>query len=127
MPPAPPYMTPGTVGWHELVATDWAPMFDLYADLFGWEKDAAMDMGGQGTYQLVKMGDGVLGAMMTAQPPQPTGWSFYFAVENIDAAKARLEGAGGTTIMGPVEVPGPVWILLATDPQGGAFGVTAAT
>jgi uncharacterized protein len=122
-PPELAYMTPGTVGWHELSAKDWEPMFDFYAGLFGWEKDTPMDMGGQGVYQLVKMNDAVVGAMLTSPGPQPTGWAYYFAVDDIDAAKDRLEAAGGTVAMGPTEVPGPVWIIIATDPQGGGFAL----
>ena len=36
---------PGHVGWHELQAADWQTAFAFYADLFGWTKDEAIDMG----------------------------------------------------------------------------------
>ena len=34
------------------------------------------------------------------------GWSFYFRVPEIDAAKAKVESGGGTVHAGPMEVPG---------------------
>ena len=120
------YMTPGTAGWHELVATDWPAVFPFYERLFGWKKLEAMDMGPAGTYQLLGIGGREAGAMMSAQQGQPTGWTYYFAVDDIDTAKTRLEGAGGSVRMGPIEVPGPMWIVLATDPQGGPFALVGS-
>lgn len=122
-PPELPYMTPGTVGWHELAAREWEPAFAFYAGLFGWEQDQAMAMPGDATYQILRIGGAATGAMMDAQDGQEPGWRYYFAVEDIDAALARVEAAGGAVLMGPVEVPGPVWIILATDPQGVAFAL----
>ncbi len=47
----PEQVAPGRVGWHELLAAD-REAFAFYADLFGWEKTDAMDMGAMGIYQL---------------------------------------------------------------------------
>ena len=44
---------------------------------------------------------------------------------DIDAAKARLEEAGGTVLMGPHEVPGGQWVIQAKDPQGAIFALIA--
>ena len=122
--PAPdlPYMTPGSMGWHQLNAKDWEAVFPFYQRLFGWEKAEAVDMGGW-TYQLLTIAGAVTGAMMTAHQDQAIGWDFYFAVDDIDAAKGRLEDTGGQVLMGPMEVPGPMWILVAQDPQGGPFAL----
>ena len=48
--------TPGRIGWHELLATDWQKAFTFYSDLFGWQKGEAHDMGPMGTYQLFSAG-----------------------------------------------------------------------
>ena len=56
---------PGIVGWHELYAVDGEKAFDFYADLFGWTKDEAMDMGAMGVYQLFAAGGPPIGGMMT--------------------------------------------------------------
>jgi hypothetical protein len=43
--------TPGHVGWHELHADNLESSFAFYADLFGWTKAEAVDMGPMGIYQ----------------------------------------------------------------------------
>ena len=127
-PPMPPAEAPGTIGWHELRATDGAAVFDFYATLFGWTKGEAMDMGPMGTYQLFEI-DGVpSGAVMTKEPDAPMpGWRYYFRVDAIDAAVARVTRLGGTVTMGPAEVPGGLWVAQARDPQGAVFAMMSAT
>jgi hypothetical protein len=64
--------------------------------------------------------------MMTrpADCPRPF-WNFYFNVEAIDAAKARVEAAGGEIATGPMEVPTGQWIVQCRDPQGVFFSLVA--
>jgi predicted enzyme related to lactoylglutathione lyase len=62
-----------------------------------------------------------IGAMMTAGAGWPTRWTYYFNVPSIDAAKERIEHAGGTVTMGPHEVAGGMQIIMGTDPQSAAF------
>ena len=52
---------------------------------------------------------------------------FYFVVQGIDAARARIEASGGTVGHGPMEVPGGAWIVGGKDPQGAAFALVSAT
>ena len=54
-------LTPGHVGWHELLATDWEKVFPFYRDLFGWSKADAVDLGPMGTYQLFSLDGQTLG------------------------------------------------------------------
>lgn len=119
-----PYMTPGTVGWHELHTTDWHRAWDFYSGQFGWTQGAQMDMGPMGTYQMYKLGrDMDEGAMLNeAGAPRPF-WAYYFSVRGIAEAKARIEAGGGSIVMGPHEVPGSMWIVIARDPQGGTFAL----
>lgn len=125
--PAAPQGTPGTVGWHELYAVDAAKVFGFYAEAFGWTKGEAMDMGPGGTYQLFKTGgpDDV-GGMMNKMPAMPAPyWGYYFNVEAIDAAAARVTGNGGKILNGPMQVPGGGWIVQCMDPQGALFSLVA--
>ena len=125
MPQLPPG-TPGTIGWRELFADDWEKDFAFYNKLFGWTKAEAHQMGEMGTYQLVAAGEGPIGGMMNKHPAMPRPWwNYYINVDGIDAAKARVEKAGGSVKMGPTEVPGGQWILQAQDPQGGFFALVA--
>jgi predicted enzyme related to lactoylglutathione lyase len=44
-------------------------------------------------------------------------------VGDIDAAVGRIERAGGKVMLGPQQVPGGIWIVQATDPQGAMFAL----
>ena len=127
-PPAPAPDTPGLVGWRELHANDGAKAFDFYAGLFGWTKRSAMDMGAMGVYQLFGFagGDSDVGGIMT-RTPQTSGpfWLYYFNVPAIDAAAERLKAKGGKIVNGPMEVPGGLWTLQATDLEGALFALVA--
>ncbi|HWY60991.1 MAG TPA: VOC family protein [Rhizomicrobium sp.] len=119
--------TPGTIGWHELYAVDGKTAFPFYEKLFGWTKADAIDMGPMGTYQLFKTGgDMAAGGMMTKPPAIPMPyWGYYFNVTAVDAAAARVTAGGGNILNGPMEVPGPMWIVNCMDPQGAVFSLVA--
>jgi predicted enzyme related to lactoylglutathione lyase len=68
----------------------------------------------------------MIGAVMKAPPGQSPGWNYFFRVGEIDAAKQRIEEAGGSISQGPVEVPGGDFVIYAADPQGAKFGVVGS-
>ncbi|PWR21027.1 VOC family protein [Zavarzinia compransoris] len=118
-------IAPGRIGWHELFAGDEPTIFPFYEQVFGWSKAEGMDMGPMGTYQLFRTRPGeAVGGIMTRTPeiPHPF-WNFYIAVDDIDAALARVTANGGTVVQQPMEVPGGVWIIQAVDPQGAFFSL----
>jgi predicted enzyme related to lactoylglutathione lyase len=125
--PAHDPMKPGLVGWHELMAVDGDKAFGFYADLFGWTKAEAIDMGAMGRYQLFTAGKDAIGGMMTkpAEMPIPF-WNYYFQVDAIGLAMERLKAGGGKVINGPMEVPGGAWIVQGLDPQGAMFSLVSA-
>ena len=61
--------------------------------------------------------------MMTAGAGWPTRWTYYFNVPSIDAAKERIEKAGGAVTKGPHEVPGGMFVVQGTDPQDTEFAL----
>jgi hypothetical protein len=117
--------SPGSPAWHDLAAIDWATDFEYYADMFGWTKSTAMDMGPNGVYQIFASGQQLIGGMMTRMDPnQPPGWLFYFHVEpDIQKAIDRVKQHGGIIVHGPSEVPGGQQIAHCLDPQGAIFGI----
>jgi predicted enzyme related to lactoylglutathione lyase len=118
--------TPGTVGWHELYAEDAEEAFAFYESLFGWTKTDTMDMGPSGVYRMFAMGGPTVGGMMDKPEQVPVAcWLFYFNVPALDAAIERLKAGGGQVIVGPIEVPGGLWIVQGTDPQGAHFALVA--
>lgn len=123
--PAVPAGTPGHAGWRELHTVDRDAAFAFYARQFGWTKGEAFEMGPVfGLYQLFAIGGVSAGGMMnkTKDWPQPL-WLYYFYVDDIDAAAARVGGAGGQVLNGPQEVPGGAWIIQCLDPQGAMFAL----
>lgn len=112
------------VRWNELASPDLARARDFYARHFGFEFRDSMPMGALGDYCFVDH-DGVrLGAIMQKPPQSPlSAWLFYFGVPSVEAARSAIEANGGKVMTGPHEVPGGNWIVVATDPQGAAFGV----
>lgn len=121
----------GHGAWAELHTKGWEQAFDFYAALLGWRVADRMDMGPMGTYAMIDTStpavrDGpctASGAMFDSPDPSPPHWLFYFTTDDIDAAKARIEAAGGTVVHGPQQIPGDAWIVMAVDPQGAGFAL----
>ncbi|WP_342642838.1 VOC family protein [Rhodoligotrophos ferricapiens] len=118
--------TPGHGGWHELMARDWASVFPFYAEIFGWTKADALDMGEMGTYQLFAWNGQPIRGMMNKPKdiPQPF-WGYYFNVPEIRTAQEIVTRNGGAVLNGPAQVPGGSWIMQCKDPQGVFFSVAA--
>jgi predicted enzyme related to lactoylglutathione lyase len=123
-PPGPTPDKVGFAGWRELMAVDGEAAFAFYAELFGWTKDQALDMGEMGVYQtFVAQGESTGGVMTKPAGVPAPFWTYYFLVDGIGTAIARIKAAGGTVINGPMEVPGGRWIVQALDPQGAVFAL----
>ena len=118
----------GTVAWNELHSGDFTAAWEFYSKLFGWTKGTTMDMGPMGTYQLFQIDGKDIGGMMNKAPNMPMAtWAYYITVDGIDAASVRINAGGGKIMMGPHQVPGGQWIVMASDPQGGFFCLLSTT
>jgi predicted enzyme related to lactoylglutathione lyase len=114
---------PGHVGWHELLAADWAKAFGFYAELFGWQK-VDTESGPVDAYLLFSAGGQTIGGMFTKRPVEPIPyWLLYFNVGDIDAATERVRRGGGQVFEGPFVVPEGSWIARCIDPQGAIFAL----
>jgi predicted enzyme related to lactoylglutathione lyase len=117
----------GDFTWHELATTDPGSAFDFYAELFGWTKGAAHDMGEMGVYQLVSHGGQDVGGIFKVRDNStPPSWLSYVRVDDAAEAADAAKSAGGRILNGPMEVPGGSWVVMMLDPQGGAFAVVEA-
>jgi predicted enzyme related to lactoylglutathione lyase len=130
-----PPVAPGTAGgidWHELHSSDWQAGLAFYKAQFGWSGTGSMDMGPMGTYQFFAMEPAesdapcgvTAGGMMNDPQAARPYWQFYFHVDDIDAAVARVKAQGGAVLFGPQEVPGGSWIITGQDPQGAMFALS---
>ena len=117
----------GEFSWHELATDGWASAWDFYAQLFGWEKGEANDMGEMGTYQVFGRGAHPVGGMFDRPPQMPvSAWLFYVKVPDLDAAVKAVAAHGGQVLNGPMEVPGGDRIAQCMDPQGAMFALHAS-
>jgi uncharacterized protein len=116
----------GHVAWNELYTPDAEAALGFYHRQFGLTRMGGMPMGELGEYSFIGHDGGApIGAIMPRMPEGPVGWSFYVRVDDVDAAKGRIEAAGGRVVNGPMDVPGGERIVQALDPEGALFGLVS--
>jgi hypothetical protein len=116
----------GLFGWIDLMTRDTAAATQFYEGLFGWTHvDLPTPMGPPYT-QFSKDGQLVCGMspMMPGVPEQVGAfWNSYVLVEDLDAALARVPGAGGTVSMPAMDVMDQGRMAMASDPCGAVVGL----
>jgi uncharacterized protein len=112
----------GVFVWDELGTQDIEGSKRFYGEVFGWK---TKDMGEQyGGYNIWSTGDSDLGGLMTMPDKSiPSMWIPYVAVEDADATVAKAQKLGGSTVMGPMDVPDIGRIAVLRDAQGATFGI----
>ncbi len=116
----------GHPSWHELYARDGEAVFPFYEKVFGWKLSRDFDMGSMGKYKVFSVDGADMGGIMTAPPGAENGWGFYFMVDGVGAAAARIKSLGGTVLAGPMEVPNGEWVIKCCDPQNVSFSLVSA-
>lgn len=112
------------VRWNELSTPDPDGAKAFYARHFDFEFNNAMPMGALGEYSFIEHHGVGLGAIMPqVDRSHPPLWLPYFGVPSAMAARTAIAANGGTVLQEPHEVPGGLWVVVATDPQGAAFGI----
>lgn len=112
-----------TPSYVELSAPDPAAGAAFYADLFGWtiaEMPLPEEAGG-GVYRQGQLqGDTVsgIGGQMPGMEGHPAFWAVYLTVDDIDAAAAKVEGAGGKVEAPPFDVMDAGRMAAIQDPTG---------
>ncbi|MET7703783.1 VOC family protein [Streptomyces sp. NPDC005485] len=107
--------------WTELGTSDLAAAKRFYAGLFGWsaKTDPRQEAGG---YTVAHLGDAAVAALSPLyQESQPVAWNVSFAVADADAAVEAVKSAGGTLLLGPMDVLDVGRFAVALDPAGAAF------
>jgi uncharacterized protein len=110
---------PATPIWFDLSTADLAAATRFYADLFGWTAEKS----GDGYTNFRKDGKLVAGAGQLHEPDHRTAWTLYLATDEAAAVADRVEAAGGTTLMPPMEIAGYGRLAIFADPAGAVFGV----
>jgi predicted enzyme related to lactoylglutathione lyase len=106
----------------ELNTSDLAKAKSFYGQLFDWKLEV-MPMA-QGTYTVIKVGDGTGGGMMKhPMPGEPSNWLAYVLVDDVDASLKKAKSLGAKVIKEVTEVPGMGWFAIFTDPTGAALAL----
>lgn len=116
---------PGTLCWNELTTRQPDAAVAFYRAVFGWTADA-QPMGPL-TYTQWHRGGTVVGGMMPMEgdswPAEiPSHWMVYFAVEDTDAAAAKVTELGGMVSVPPTDIP-PGRLAVVNDPHGAVFSI----
>ncbi|MDJ0380602.1 VOC family protein [Streptomyces sp. G-G2] len=120
---------PGTPCWIDLMVPDQQAALDFYRDLFGWQGEIGpAETGGYSVCTLKgKPVAGIMKAMnpdgTVPDPMPPTVWTTYLSTDAIDATLKSVTDAGGTVMMGPMDVMDIGRMAVITDPTGAVVGL----
>ncbi|MBW3601443.1 MAG: VOC family protein [Actinobacteria bacterium] len=117
---------PGTPSWVDLATSDPEGARSFYGRLFGWGFEVGPPETGHYTMCQLR-GRNVAG--MAGEPSRegvPTAWTTYMATDDADEVARRITEAGGTVLMGPMDVMSQGRLIVAGDPAGALFGVWQA-
>ena len=114
--------TNGTPCWVDYGASDLDATKRFYGDLLGWEFTGGEPEFG-GYLNATRNGEQAAGLGPQQDPNDPPRWTTYFAADDAAATAARITEAGGTVLMGPMQVGPMGTMVIALDPQGNPFGL----
>ena len=113
----------GAPAWVDLRTPDVDAALGFYSQLFGWEDDPQELPDGMGHYHIQTLGGEHVAAIAAQWPDEaargaPPLWSTYLAVDDVDAAAARVAGAGGSLMGEPMDVMEAGRMAWLQDPAG---------
>jgi hypothetical protein len=120
----------GTFGWTELMTRDPGPAATFYERLFGWTTEDQDTGGGPPCAIFDKEGRAAAG--LGAMPPemrergQPSCWSSYVLVDDVDEIAVRVRDAGERVTVEPTEVMMAGRMAIIADPEGAALSLWQA-
>ncbi|MGH9040618.1 MAG: VOC family protein [Acidimicrobiia bacterium] len=117
--------TPGTPSWID-IGTDIEGAKQFYGGLFGWDSADAGPVEETGGYGFFLKNGKMVGGYGPQQNPGPPVWATYVAVNDAEETAKRVEQAGGTVILAPMEVMGAGTMAVFQDPQGAFISVWQA-
>jgi len=111
---------PGTPSWVDIGSADVDATVAFYSSLLGWEvAEADPDAGG---YRIAHLRGKTVAGIGPLMGPM-SAWTTYFATDDADATAATIKENGGSVMMGPMDVMDQGRMVIATDPEGAAFGL----
>jgi hypothetical protein len=114
----------GTFGWCELATSDVDSARRFYAELFGWTAQDSQSADMPYTEWVVEGRH--IGGMMPLTPQHgdaPPHWMPYVLVDDCDATMQKVESAGGSTCVPPMDIPDVGRFALFNDPTGAVLAI----
>jgi predicted enzyme related to lactoylglutathione lyase len=106
--------------WVDHTSPDVQAAARFYGELFGWQ---SQDLGEQmGHYTMFSSsGKTVAATTPPMSPGNPPAWSTYISTDNIEQTARRVDGAGGKTLVAPMQVMDQGSMGVFMDPTGAVF------
>jgi uncharacterized protein len=119
---------PGVTSWVDLAQDDAEAASVFYGELFGWTFTEDPLPGSADRYLIARLdGLDVAGILGTGTPGHgPSGWTTYIAVDDVQAAVARVEAGGGGVVTAASQAGMGGRSASCMDPYGVAFSVWQA-
>ena len=118
----------GVPCWVETLQPDPRAALGFYGPVFGWEfsEPAPMPGGLPGEYFIASIDDRAvagIGTLPDLGGQSMPAWNTHVRVGCADPAVDRAKSAGGSLVLGPLDVPGNGRLAVLVDPSGAAFSV----
>jgi predicted enzyme related to lactoylglutathione lyase len=107
----------------EVLGKDAEALQSFYKDAFDWQMQPAMP-----TYAMALPGGdgGINGGIGTGMEGYAGHVTFYVEVPDLQTTRSNIERLGGSTVMGPEDVPEGPSIAMFADPEGHLVGLVKA-
>ncbi|HXW35684.1 MAG TPA: VOC family protein [Acidimicrobiales bacterium] len=111
----------GVPSWVDIGAPDREAAVKFYCDLFGWQ---SQDLGEEaGHYTMVSKSGKQVAAISSAQDPGPPRWTTYINVDDADDVSKKVESAGGSVVMAPMDVMSEGRMAIFRDTTGAFIAI----
>jgi uncharacterized protein len=120
----------GEFCWNDLATTNVEACKKFYGELLGWQFKES-DATGMAYSEISLDGQNFVGGMwQTDQCPEgetnempPPHWMTYVAVDDVDAAAAKVWELGGKVCVPPTDIPNTGRFAVVNDPTGATFSL----
>jgi len=108
--------------WHGVISTDTAKTTPFYADVLGWQVQTMPMDGDEMTFFAASDGVGRAHTRAPQMEGEPSYWSSYFRVEDVDASTKTATDNGGTVLVSPMDIA-PGRFATVQSPSGAVFNL----
>lgn len=126
-----PYPEHGQFCWTEIAGTDLTAATSFYSNVFGWNVNQSTSGASEFPYlEFSSSGEKEPDGAIYEMNPEwfgghtpPAHLMIYVAVDDVDAAAAKAETLGASTLRPPMDIPNVGRMAVLRDPTGAAFSI----